>query len=164
MGIVFIDLDGFKHVNDTHGHSTGDAVLVHAAEVLARIAGPPYSAYRLGGDEFVVLVPEAAMEDVAALADTVRAALTRQYPTTTALVTLTASVGWTHDASSDVATLLRQADANMYRIADIDRVVVPLGVLGAEADAPMADVSYPSALTAHGAEWTKRPLLVIRTA
>ncbi len=115
VGIVFVDLDGFKNVNDTHGHSAGDTVLVRAGELLARIVQPPNSAYRLGGDEFVVLAPEATTEDVEALADTIRGALTGMYSTTTASVTLTASVGWTRGATYDVDSLLRQADANMYR-------------------------------------------------
>lgn len=112
---VFVDLDGFKNVNDTHGHSAGDTVLVRAGELLARIVQPPNSAYRLGGDEFVVLAPEATTEDVEALAVTIRGALTGMYSTATASVTLTASVGWTRGATYDVDSLLRQADANMYR-------------------------------------------------
>ncbi len=59
VGVFFIDLDGFKHVNDTHGHAVGDAVLAAAAQRLAQLIGPPNTAYRLGGDEFVVLAPAA---------------------------------------------------------------------------------------------------------
>ena len=115
VGIVFVDLDGFKQVNDAHGHSTGDAVLVHAAQLLARTIETPNSAYRLGGDELVVLCPDAATDDVEALADTIRAALTGSYPTLSASVTLTASVGWTSGAADDIDSLLRNADADMYR-------------------------------------------------
>jgi diguanylate cyclase (GGDEF)-like protein/PAS domain S-box-containing protein len=116
VGIVFIDLDGLKQVNDTHGHCSGDAVLVHAAGLLTRIVEPPNSAYRLGGDEFVVLAPEATTAaEVAALADVIRAALASSYPATPAPITLTASVGWTRGSSDDVELLLRQADADMYR-------------------------------------------------
>jgi diguanylate cyclase (GGDEF)-like protein/PAS domain S-box-containing protein len=114
VGIVFIDLDGFKQVNDTHGHSTGDAVLVEAAQRLSQVIEPPDSAYRLGGDEFVVLVPGSAGGKVEALAKTIRTAVTGSYATPTTPVTLTASVGWTWGAG-DVEALLRQADADMYR-------------------------------------------------
>lgn len=115
VGIVFVDLDGFKLVNDTHGHSTGDAVLIQAAHRLAQLVSPPNSAYRLGGDEFVVLVPEAAPQDVEALAEAIRGALTGSYSTGTSSVTLTASVGWTCGPTDDVDALLRKADAEMYR-------------------------------------------------
>ncbi len=114
VGIVFIDLDGFKHVNDTHGHSSGDAVLVEAAERLAQIVDAPKSAYRMGGDEFVVLIPQADVDDdVAQLADAIRAALTGGYEA--APISLTASVGWTRGSSKDVDALLHDADADMYR-------------------------------------------------
>lgn len=113
VGIVFVDLDGFKHVNDTHGHAIGDAVLVRAAQLLARTIEGPNSAYRLGGDEFVVLCREGITEEVEALADTIRASLTGQYPTGS--VILTASVGWTRGATDDIDGLLRRADADMYR-------------------------------------------------
>lgn len=115
VGIVFVDLDGFKAINDTHGHSTGDAVILYVAERLASIVQAPNSAYRLGGDEFVVLIPDAVAGDVEAFAAIVRTTLTGQYPTTAAPVTLTASVGWTCGVTDDVDALLRQADADMYR-------------------------------------------------
>ncbi|MBJ7340189.1 PAS domain S-box protein [Mycolicibacterium sp.] len=116
VGVVFVDLDGFKFVNDTFGHVAGDAVLVQAAGLLAQFVAPPNSAYRLGGDEFVVLVPGATTdEEVAALARGIRAALTGAYRMTTESVSVTATVGWTRGSAADAEGLLRQADANMYR-------------------------------------------------
>jgi len=55
--VVLFDLDGFKDVNDTDGHSTGDQLLVEVARRLNRAAGDAGRVYRLGGDEFVVVVP-----------------------------------------------------------------------------------------------------------
>ncbi len=115
VGIVYVDLDGFKRVNDTHGHSTGDAVLLHAGQLLAQTIEPPDSAYRMGGDEFVVLCLDAANKDVKALADTIRATLTGRHLTTTGPVSLAASVGWTRGATDDIDALLHAADAHMYR-------------------------------------------------
>lgn len=116
VGIVFVDLDGFKQINDTHGHAAGDAVLVQAAQRLEQIVVAPNSAYRLGGDEFVVVVPDAeAAAHVAELSDRVRSVLTGSYETDTTPVTLTASVGSTWGATDDVEGLLRKADADMYR-------------------------------------------------
>jgi diguanylate cyclase (GGDEF)-like protein/PAS domain S-box-containing protein len=56
--VVLFDLDGFKDVNDTDGHSTGDRLLVEVAERLNRAAGEAGRVYRLGGDEFVVVIPD----------------------------------------------------------------------------------------------------------
>lgn len=115
VGIVFVDLDGFKHVNDTCGHVVGDTVLVRAAQLLARVVEPPNSVYRVGGDEFVVLCRDSATAEVEDLAGTIRVSLACRYPTATGSVALTASVGWTHGAADDMDLLLRQADADMYR-------------------------------------------------
>jgi diguanylate cyclase (GGDEF)-like protein/PAS domain S-box-containing protein len=55
--IALFDLDGFKDVNDTDGHSTGDQLLIEVAQRLSRVAGESGGVYRLGGDEFVVVMP-----------------------------------------------------------------------------------------------------------
>lgn len=115
VGIVFIDLDGFKRVNDTHGHALGDTVLVRAADVLTRTIRSSDSAYRVGGDEFVVLCRDATAAEVEALANAVRVSLTSCYPTGSTSVTLSASVGWTCGAADDIDGLLRRADDDMYR-------------------------------------------------
>lgn len=116
IGVIFVDLDGFKQINDDHGHAVGDAVLVQAANRLNSTVLEPNSAYRLGGDEFVVLVPEAPeATPVARMADDVCVGLTGRYDVESTEVTLTASVGWTHGPPDDVDELLRAADANMYR-------------------------------------------------
>jgi diguanylate cyclase (GGDEF)-like protein/PAS domain S-box-containing protein len=116
VGIVFIDLDGFKRINDAYGHAVGDAVLIEVAQRIARIAVAPDSVYRLGGDEFVVLSTEAeAEEHVAELANRLRGALTGSYYAGTTSLTLGASVGSTWGSTDDVQQLLRDADAHMYR-------------------------------------------------
>lgn len=55
VGVLYIDLDGFKHVNDTYGHTTGDVVLRETAQRIAHTIRPYDAAARFGGDEFVVL-------------------------------------------------------------------------------------------------------------
>lgn len=57
LGILHIDLDGFKQINDNFGHKAGDAVLSHAAQVLGDVAGEHNFVARVGGDEFVILAP-----------------------------------------------------------------------------------------------------------
>ncbi|MET0901099.1 MAG: diguanylate cyclase [Mycobacterium sp.] len=114
IGVVFVDLDGFKRINDTHGHAMGDAILAEAARSVSRVAHPPSTAYRFGGDEFIVLVPDVEVAQVADLADTITRALTGRYGDAVP-VTLTASVGWTHGSINNSDQLLRDADADMYR-------------------------------------------------
>jgi len=116
VGIVFIDLDGFKQINDAYGHAVGDTVLIQVAQRIAQIAVAPDSVYRLGGDEFVVLSTEAeADEHVAELANRLRGALTGSYDAGATPLTLSASVGSTWGPTDDIQQLLRDADAHMYR-------------------------------------------------
>lgn len=113
VGIVFIDLDGFKRVNDECGHACGDVVLAQIAERLK--AAVPEPVYRIGGDEFVVVTVGPGAEDrVVELASRVRDALTGDYEAGGVPVQLSASVGSAWGSSSEVEALLRRADANMY--------------------------------------------------
>ncbi len=59
QAILHFDLDKFKHINDTLGHGAGDAVLVHAADILRNVTEKDWCAARIGGDEFVILIPDA---------------------------------------------------------------------------------------------------------
>lgn len=116
VGIAFIDLDGFKQINDAYGHAVGDAVLIEVAQRITQIVVAPDSVYRLGGDEFVVLSTQSeAEEHVAELANRLRRALTGSYNTGTTPLTLSASVGSTWGPTDDIQQLLRNADAHMYR-------------------------------------------------
>ncbi|MCO8277102.1 GGDEF domain-containing protein [Actinoplanes sp. TRM 88003] len=110
VGLLLIDLDGFKPVNDSYGHHAGDQVLVAVAERLAAWTPPDGLAVRLGGDEFAVLLPGPAP------ADGLVAALERPIMLPgTAEVTVGASVGRATGSPADATHLLREADAAMYR-------------------------------------------------
>ena len=115
VGIVFIDLDGFKRVNDQCGHACGDVVLAQIADRIKSAVPEPDSAYRIGGDEFVAVTVGPGAEDrVAELASRVRDALTGDYEAGGVPVQLSASVGSAWGSSDEVEALLRRADANMY--------------------------------------------------
>lgn len=73
-GVLFIDLDHFKNLNDTHGHAVGDQLLQRIAQRLELILGPQDLAARLGGDEFVIMLPELATDEDSAMARTVAVA------------------------------------------------------------------------------------------
>lgn len=116
VGIVFLDLDGFKKINDDRGHAVGDAVLVQVATRLTQIVSPPDSVYRLGGDEFVILSKAADSEAIVTeLADLLRRALSGNYDGGGVPVRLSASVGSTWGPVADLEDLLHLADARMYR-------------------------------------------------
>ena len=114
VAVLLVDLDDFKSVNDTHGHDTGDEVLVQVADRLRACVRPDDLVVRFGGDEFVVLcrVAEAAVT----VAQRVVTLLAPPIVTTSGSVTITASVGIS-DGSIPViaaAELLTRADAAMY--------------------------------------------------
>jgi diguanylate cyclase (GGDEF)-like protein len=116
VGVVFIDLDGFKLVNDTHGHETGDSVLVAVGQRLSASARASDLVVRWGGDEFVIVclgVDEERAHEIAARAIT---ALEAPVPVEHAIVQITASAGVV-TANSRVTTmdLLDAADSAMYR-------------------------------------------------
>ena len=126
MVVLFIDLDGFKVVNDTHGHAIGDRLLVEVARRLELVARRTDTVARLGGDEFVLLCESSgssayarliAFRIVRALAAPYLLAQPAQVEGAPPLkVELTASVGVvaTRDASATPERLLSSADAAMY--------------------------------------------------
>ncbi|GGN06569.1 hypothetical protein GCM10010109_14410 [Actinoplanes campanulatus] len=92
-GVLLIDINGFKEINDTLGHRSGDRVLVAFAEVLRRCAQRPNLPVRLGGDEFAVVLPDVARpEDAYEVAGRIAAAL-GTIAVDGRLVTLAASIG-----------------------------------------------------------------------
>jgi diguanylate cyclase (GGDEF)-like protein/PAS domain S-box-containing protein len=115
-GVLFVDLDDFKMVNDTMGHGVGDELLVAVAGRLTAAVRESDTAARLGGDEFALLIDDAA--DPAAVnsfAERIVAAFIEPFTLTEAKVLATATVGVaTSEDSGDVDELLRHADLALY--------------------------------------------------
>ncbi len=117
VGILFIDLDRFKNVNDSLGHSVGDQLLTETAQRLIATARPEDTVSRLGGDEFVVLVPNLKNETTLAdLAIQVCNVLQQAYNLEGISLHVTSSVGVAvyPDDGDTTNTLIRNADAAMY--------------------------------------------------
>jgi len=119
VGVLFLDLDGFKPVNDQHGHAAGDHVLAVVAQRIRKAIRPADVAARIGGDEFVVAMPLAGHVD-AAIVERTRAALCKSIAEPVdyggCSLRVTASIGMAircQDGGS-AEELLHLADQNMY--------------------------------------------------
>jgi diguanylate cyclase (GGDEF)-like protein len=116
LGVLFVDLDDFKPINDVFGHDTGDVALVTVAQRLRRFEAPAVTVARFGGDEFGVLVEDAADADVILeLAEQIAGALNGPMLLAGERITLSASIGVAlADGQCAAADLLRNADLAMY--------------------------------------------------
>jgi diguanylate cyclase (GGDEF)-like protein len=116
VGVLFIDLDDFKVVNDTLGHAVGDQLLIAVAERIAGVLRPHDTAARLGGDEFAALIEDTgSAQDIEQTAERIVNALSAPFTVDGETVSGVASVGvgTTADAS-EASELLRQADLALY--------------------------------------------------
>jgi diguanylate cyclase (GGDEF)-like protein len=118
LAVLFIDLDRFKHINDSLGHAAGNDVLRQAAARLERATGHSSMVGRVGGDEFTAFVTDLAPDDDgSAVCAAVIEAFEQPFTTQRHDVFVTASVGAAMypDGGTDVDTLLRHADTAMYK-------------------------------------------------
>ncbi len=114
VGLVMVDLDKFKALNDTHGHPEGDKVLAALANRMASAVRSDELLARLGGDEFALLLPRAGAEQARAAARRLRSAVS-QSPIEGQRVTITTGVASLRGVSASRADLLALADADLYR-------------------------------------------------
>ncbi len=124
QGVLFIDLDGFKPINDTLGHTLGDRVLIEVARRLSETVRPGDTVARFGSDEFVVLLPElVSEEDALPLVEGVLNSVARPYRLTDSELRLTASIGIAtgHGEIEDPMNLVQQADLAMYKAKRLGR-------------------------------------------
>lgn len=124
FAVVYLDLDRFKAVNDTWGHSAGDAFLRHLAAALKRCVREADLVARVGGDEFVILMPDIQrIENLGGVARKLLAAVSRPVHIKGKVFEVTASVGIAcyPEDSEDTEVLLRNADAAMYRAKELGR-------------------------------------------
>jgi diguanylate cyclase (GGDEF)-like protein/PAS domain S-box-containing protein len=131
LAVIFLDVDGFKAVNDQLGHAAGDGVLREVSDRLRRVVREYDTVGRLGGDEFVVVCENADQEAAQRIGERIREAVREPLPGVPAALQVTASVGVAlHDARSTPLpspdAILDSADAAMYRskTGGKDRLVV----------------------------------------
>jgi diguanylate cyclase (GGDEF)-like protein len=136
IALLFLDLDGFKQINDTLGHASGDALLkavasrlrenLRAGDVMARptAGGSTLHYARLGGDEFTILLPDVKDVDyVKMIARRTQAVLGRPFRVGDEEITVSASIGIAifPEDGTDAAALLKHADTAMYHAKDQGR-------------------------------------------
>ena len=118
MAVMFLDLDGFKALNDTRGHGAGDQVLAEGARRFAGALRPSDTLARVGGDEFVAVCEDLATpEDAEQVADRLLTTVDDGLELDGDRVAIGVSIGIavTGDAAVDLVALMRSADAAMYR-------------------------------------------------
>ncbi len=118
VGLLFVDLNDFKQVNDLYGHEAGDELLCQAAERLGAIGRGSDDVARLGGDEFAIILSDVHRDDqLRAAEQRVRSAFIEPFMLGDVSLSLSASVGggiWPDDGRT-VAELIRHADGAMYQ-------------------------------------------------
>ncbi len=124
LAVMFIDIDRFKYINDSMGHSAGDKVLGILAQRLTASVRSGDTVARIGGDEFVVLLENVSdADDVASIAEKLMAGINTPIMLTDNEIRMTASIGisfYPEDGENNLQ-LMRNADAAMYRAKDLGR-------------------------------------------
>jgi diguanylate cyclase (GGDEF)-like protein len=116
VGVIVADLDHFKNINDTRGHSVGDAVLKEVAYLLRKQLRAFDLAYRLGGEEFLILVPGSDLAHAAELAERLREGVCAERLSGGVQVTMSFGVSASaRDERFDYTTVFAEADAALYR-------------------------------------------------
>lgn len=116
LSVLFIDLDGFKKINDQFGHAAGDEILRLVASRLNALLRQSDTSSRLGGDEFAVVLPDTGLEYAEVVANKVIDGLSVPYQVNSHVLRISASIGIaaSHGESMSVESLVRAADDAMY--------------------------------------------------
>ena len=124
LAVMFLDLDGFKNINDTLGHEYGDILLKEIAQRLARILRTDDMIARQGGDEFTIFLQDiSAVEDIIQIAEKILAVVAEPFLMAGHEMHVTASIGITVFPIDDMNldSLLRNADTAMYRAKELGK-------------------------------------------
>lgn len=170
LALLFLDLNGFKRINDTLGHAAGDEVLHQVAQRLSHAVREADTVSRHGGDEFLILLTEVSQpEDAAVIAGKLLAVLGAPCQVFGQMLNITASIGISlyPDDGTDIRTLIDRADAAMYcaklqgpgsHVALHGRQAVPPVRCGVPSDAlhaPKSVSAHEQVLAAHAQRHTQ---------
>lgn len=116
MGVIMLDIDDFKKINDTHGHLAGDEVLKDVSDRIRKMLRPYDLIGRVGGEEFVIIVPGSSFADTHSLAERIRNVVReKEYSFTGGSWPVTVSIGITiSDGEEEFRTALNRADQGLY--------------------------------------------------
>jgi diguanylate cyclase len=120
IGIMFIDLDRFKYINDTLGHAVGDQLLIEIAKRIQVCVGKNDTVCRQGGDEFIVLIPNTTADEVSKIAQKIVDLFSSSVMVNEQELFVTPSIGiamYPGDGR-DIETLIKNADTAMYRVKE----------------------------------------------
>jgi diguanylate cyclase (GGDEF)-like protein len=145
---MYLDLDGFKQVNDNLGHHAGDEVLAAVAERLRAILRREESVARLGGDEFIIRVESATSATSEVLARRVIHHLSEPYSLSTGeTVSIGTSIGIAFAANDDsFEGLMRRADAALYQAKTAGKGTFRFFPIDADTEAIAAEACRPASL------------------
>jgi diguanylate cyclase (GGDEF)-like protein len=145
LGLVMLDLDHFKQVNDQHGHAAGDQVLAGVGAALRGVLRARDFAGRNGGEEFTVLLPDTEIAAALEIAERIRATIAEiTVPGTDVPVTASLGVAGFPDHGSTLERLERLADAALYVAKRQGRNQVELASVEAGSDLPGSDLPGPA--------------------
>ncbi|HEX7509320.1 MAG TPA: diguanylate cyclase [Polyangia bacterium] len=163
VAVLFIDLDGFKPINDTEGHETGDWLLKAVAQRLSECLREYDTAARLGGDEFVILLPDLTQsEDAAQVAERIRTSLASPFLTDDKRrLEISASIGVSlfPDHAESARDLLHASDEAMYsakksgrnRVVHSRRLATPTPVTVADSTSGLVNLTWDASFASGNA-------------
>jgi len=117
LSLLFMDIDHFKHYNDTYGHLQGDKVLARLGKVIKSCLRKMDTAYRYGGEEFTVILPETSRREVITVAERIKHAMANENfsPQSGKSVSITISIGATEYCRDErISEFVQRADKAMY--------------------------------------------------
>jgi diguanylate cyclase (GGDEF)-like protein len=122
LSLLFIDLDGFKSINDTHGHLYGSRALIEAAGLIRQCARETDVVSRFGGDEFALILPDTGSEGAAAVGGRIRERVSEHHflqgDGLDIHLTVSVGVATLPDVAASTEGLIQAADEAMYHVKD----------------------------------------------